>query len=72
MSQEFHLKIASQKGIEMMKLQSKISEPFRTTKISEAFCRIGAYISTIRKNSLQVIRWYSTGSQGNAANSNPK
>ena len=56
----------------MMKLQSKISEPFRTTKISEAFCKIVAYISTIRKNSLQVIRWYSTGSQGNAANSNPK
>jgi hypothetical protein len=39
----------------MMKLQQKISGTFRTTKGAEAFCRIRAYISTIRKNGLPVL-----------------
>jgi transposase len=39
----------------MMKLQQKISGTFRTIQGAEAFCRIRAYISTIRKNGLNVI-----------------
>lgn len=39
----------------MMKLQQKISGTFRTARGAEAFCRIRAYISTIRKNRLPVL-----------------
>jgi transposase len=39
----------------MMKLQQKISGTFRIIQGAEAFCRIRAYISTIRKNGFNVI-----------------
>jgi len=45
----------AERDIRMMKLQQKISGTFRTTQGAEAFCRIRAYISTIRKTGLNVI-----------------
>ena len=54
----------AERDIRMMKLQQKVSGTFRTTRGAEAFCRIRAYISTIRKNSLPVIEGILAALQG--------
>ncbi len=54
----------AERDIRMMKLQQKISGTFRTTRGAEAFCRIRAYISTIRKNNLPVLEGVLAALQG--------
>ena len=45
----------AERNIRMMKLQQKISGTFRSIQGAIAFCRIRGYISTIRKNDLNVM-----------------
>jgi transposase len=54
----------AERDLRMMKLQQKISGTFRTTRGAEAFCRIRAYISTIRKNDLPVLEGIRAALQG--------
>lgn len=56
----------AERDIRMMKVQQKISGTFRGDNGAEIFCRIRSYISTVRKQQLNVLNAIQTALSGNA------
>jgi transposase len=46
----------AERDIRMVKLQQKISGTFRTDQGAKSFCRTRAYISTVKKNEINVLQ----------------
>lgn len=53
-----------ERDLRMAKVQQKISGTFRSQNGSKAFCRIRSYISTVRKNAVNVIDAIGNAFQG--------
>ena len=45
----------AERDLRMMKLQQKISGTFRSKEGADMFCRIRGYISTIKKQNMNVL-----------------
>ena len=56
---------SSEGDIRMCKVKSKVSGSFRSTKGSSTFCKIRSYISTAKKNTINVMDALSNAFKGN-------
>jgi transposase len=54
----------AERDLRMAKVQQKISGTFRSQDGANAFCRIRSYISTVRKNAVNVIDAIGNAFQG--------
>jgi transposase len=56
----------AERDVRMTKVQQKISGAFRTQQGADVFCRIRGYISTARKNSVNVMKAITDALEGHA------
>ena len=56
----------AEKDIRMMKVQQKISGTFRSDNGADTFCRIRGYVSTARKNAVNILEAIQAAFNGHA------